>query len=185
MGIGKSAKGRSYAKGRRAIAECQRSGQKMLYRDLVEDGHVAGLLVHPDWWEPKHPQEIPVEIDDPIALYRPAPEISVPAGSGNPELGGTGTCPATPDTANFPATGVIAAALAGGETHMVSNTAVRYPFGECLFIALDAGGWFVSKIVTEADFPSFSIPFTSLFAGTATIGNSFYVGVDGAGGAKT
>ena len=63
--IGRSAKGRQYARGRRAIAECQRSGQKMRYRDLVEDGHVNGLLVHPTWWEPKHPQEIPVEIDDP------------------------------------------------------------------------------------------------------------------------
>jgi hypothetical protein len=57
----------------------------MRYRDLVEDGHVPGLLVHPDWWEPKHPQEIPVEIDDPIALHRPAPEISIPTGYGDPE----------------------------------------------------------------------------------------------------
>jgi hypothetical protein len=59
----------------------------MRYRDLVEDGHVPGLLVHPDWWEPKHPQEIPVEIDDPVALYRPAPEISIPAGYGQPDFG--------------------------------------------------------------------------------------------------
>ena len=76
---------RKYARGRNAVAECQRSGQKMRYRDLVEDGHVPGLLVHPDWWEPKHPQEIPVEIDDPIALYRPAPEISIEPGYGDPE----------------------------------------------------------------------------------------------------
>ena len=76
---------REYAKGTHAIAECQRSGQKMRYRDLVEDGHVSGLLVHPDWWEPKHPQEIPVEVTDPIALFRPAPEISIPAGYGDPE----------------------------------------------------------------------------------------------------
>ena len=75
-----------YAKGRHAVAECQRSGQKMRYRDLVEDGHVPGLLVHPDWWEPKHPQEIPVKVDDPIALRRPAPEISVESGYGNPEF---------------------------------------------------------------------------------------------------
>ena len=57
----------------------------MRYRDLVEDGHVPGLLVHPDWWEPKHPQEIPVTVDDPIALYRPAPEISIPEGYGLPD----------------------------------------------------------------------------------------------------
>jgi len=41
---------KQYARGRNAVAECQRSGQKMLYRDLVEDGHVPGLLVHPNWW---------------------------------------------------------------------------------------------------------------------------------------
>ena len=58
----------------------------MLYRDLVEDGHIPGLLVHPDWWEPKHPQEIPVEVDDPVALYRPSPEISIEPDYGNPDI---------------------------------------------------------------------------------------------------
>jgi len=76
---------KQYARGKNAVAECQRSGQKMRYRDLVEDGHIEGLLVHPDWWEPKHPQEIPVTVTDPVALYRPAPEISIPARYGDPE----------------------------------------------------------------------------------------------------
>lgn len=66
---------RRYARGRNSMAECQRSGQKMRYRDLVEDGHIPGLLVHPDWWEPQHPQEIPVDVTDAIALRHPAPEI--------------------------------------------------------------------------------------------------------------
>ena len=94
--------GRKYARGRNAIAECQRSGQKMRYRDLVEDGHVPGLLVHPDWWEPKHPQEIPVEIHDPIALYRPAPEISIEDDYGNPDVnyGATPSAPIIIDTFN-------------------------------------------------------------------------------------
>lgn len=85
---------RKYARGRNAVAECQRSGQKMKYRDLVEDGHVPGLLVHPDWWEPKHPQEIPVTVDDPIALHRPAPEISIEPGYGDPENLDAGETPA-------------------------------------------------------------------------------------------
>ena len=87
---------KQYAKGRNAVAECQRSGQKMRYRDLVEDGHIEGLLVHPDWWEPKHPQEIPVSVTDPVALYRPAPEISIPSGYGDPENLDGGTTPTAP-----------------------------------------------------------------------------------------
>jgi len=66
---------RQYAKGRHALAECQRSGQKMRYRDLVEDGHVPGLLVHPDWWEPKHPQLGPFrKVIDAEALRNARPD---------------------------------------------------------------------------------------------------------------
>ena len=172
--------GRSYAKGRNAIAECQRSGQKMRYRDLVEDGHVPGLLVHPDWWEPKHPQEIPVEIHDPIALYRPAPEISVPEGYADPENLDGGTTPTT--TFNPPA-GVINQTLTGGETSIATDDAVRLePWNEWLFIELDGGGFFVSRIVDGygrggSDSPTFTIPFTTPFSGTATVGNNFHLGV--------
>lgn len=72
-----------YARGTKALAECQRSGKRVPYRDLVEDGHVPGLLVAPDWWEPRHPQEDPPSVKDPVALFRPTPEISIPPGEGN------------------------------------------------------------------------------------------------------
>jgi len=177
--IGKSASGRSYAKGRRAIAECQRSGQKMKYRDLVEDGHVAGLLVHPAWWEPKHPQEIPVEVDDPVALYRPAPEISIPVGYGDPENADGGTTPTAPDGGAV-VTGTLSEALSGAETHLVSTNALKFNMGQWVFMELDGGGvYFVSRTVTECDFPAFSIPFTSPFVGAAAIGNNFYVTTTG------
>lgn len=161
-----------YAKGKHAIAECQRSGKKMRYRDLVEDGHVPGLLVHPDWWEPKHPQEIPVVIEDPIALYRPAPEISIPAGHGDPENLDGGTAPTTPSGA---ATGTVAITVNANSTSVVIDEATKYIIGDWLLIELDGGGYFVSRIRSTADSPSIAIPFTSLFVGTATIGNNFHI----------
>ena len=73
-----------YARGSHAVGECARSGIKMLRRNMVEDGQYPGLLVHPGWREDKHPQEIPPDVDDPIALYKPAPEQSKPPGEGDP-----------------------------------------------------------------------------------------------------
>lgn len=164
---------RSYARGTHAIAECQRSGQKMKYKDLVEDGHVSGLLVHPDWWEPKHPQEIPVEVTDPIALFRPAPEISIPTGYGDPENLDGGTTPTTPTGA---VTGTTATAMSGLETQLVSSAAVVYGINYWLFIELDGGGvYFVSRITTVADSPSFTVPFTTPFVGAAAINNNFHI----------
>ena len=164
---------RSYAKGRNALAECQRSGQKMRYRDLVEDGHVPGLLVSPDWWEPKHPQEIPIEVTDPIALYRPAPEISIPAGYGDPENLDGGTTPTTPSGA---ITDITEVDMVVGDTQIVSQQAVVYQIGDWLFIELDGGGvYFVSRITVGADSPTFVVPFTSPFVGAASMGNNFYI----------
>ena len=67
----------TYARGSRAWGICQRSGTRYLLRELVEDGRYPGLLVHPDWWEGKHPQETPVDVSDPIALRRPSPDNSI------------------------------------------------------------------------------------------------------------
>lgn len=151
----------------------------MRYRDLVEDGHVPGLLVHPDWWEPRHPQETPVDVTDAVALHRPAPEISIPDGYGDPENLDGGTTPTMPN-GGATVTGTLSQALSGGETQIVVNTALTYPIGEWLLIELDGGGtYFVSRITTEARFPAFTIPFTTPFVGAAAIGNNFYVGLDG------
>lgn len=164
---------RSYAKGRNALAECQRSGQKMRYRDLVEDGHVPGLLVHPDWWEPKHPQEIPVDVTDPVALYRPAPEISIPLGYGDPENLDGGATPVTPSGA---ITGITEVDMIVGDVQMVSQEAITYQTGDWLFIELDAGGvYFVSRITIGSDSPTFVVPFTTAFAGVASMGNNYYI----------
>lgn len=165
---------RKYAKGRHAVAECQRSGQKMRYRDLVEDGHIPGLLVHPDWWEPKHPQEIPVTVDDPIALYRPAPEISVPTGYGQPENLDGGTTPVEPTLGDSVTT--ANQSLSAGDTHVVIEDPAKYTIGQWVFIALDGGGWFASRITTTADSPAYTIPFTTPFSGAASAGNSVYFG---------
>ncbi len=170
---------RQYARGRHAIAECQRSGQKMRYRDLVEDGHVEGLLVHPDWWEPKHPQETPVTVHDPVALYRPSPEISVPAGYGDPENLDGGTTPTAPNM-GAAVSGTTSQALSGGETRMVSTNAVVYKIGDWLLIELDTPStYFVSRITTDTNSPSFTVPFTTAFTGAAAAGNNFYIGLDG------
>jgi hypothetical protein len=65
---------RKFARGRRAKGECERSGKEMLLKDMVYDGHVPGLRVAPEWWEPRHPQEYLPPVDDPVALRDPAPE---------------------------------------------------------------------------------------------------------------
>ena len=166
---------KQYAKGRHAVAECQRSGQKMRYRDLVEDGHIEGLLVHPDWWEPKHPQEIPVVVTDPIALFRPAPEISIPAGNEDPENLDGGTTPTTPTGS---VTGITSATMTVGDLHVAVDSATVYEIGYWLFIELDGGGvFFVSRITSTADSPTFTVPFTTAFAGAAAAGNDYYIEV--------
>jgi len=160
---------RQYARGRNAVAECQRSGQKMMYRDLVVDGHIEGLLVHPDWWEPKHPQEIPVEVTDPIALYRPAPEISIEDGYGDAEQplpvpsGPSGTFKTT-----------LAVLPVDGDTQFVMEEAQAYIIGQWVAVNLNAGH-FVSRIRSTADSPSFTIPFTTPFTGLINAGAQVWI----------
>jgi hypothetical protein len=66
--------GRKYASGVHAWFICQRCGLRGLYRDSVFDGQIANLRVHPECWEPKHPQELLPKVTDPVALWRPSPE---------------------------------------------------------------------------------------------------------------
>jgi hypothetical protein len=54
--------------------------------------------------------------------------------------------------------------------------ALTYRIGDWLFIELDGGGaWHISRIVTDTTSPTFRIPFTTPFTGTATAGNNFYI----------
>jgi len=66
--------GSAYAKGKWALGECRRSGRKMLLRNMVADGYYPNLIVDPEWYEPKHPQESLPKVRDPVSLYRPAPD---------------------------------------------------------------------------------------------------------------
>ena len=66
--------GQGYAVGENAWGICGRSGKRMLLKDMVEDGDIPGLLVSPEWYEPEHPQERPVEAYDAQALRRTAPD---------------------------------------------------------------------------------------------------------------
>ena len=76
-----------YAEGKFAVGECARSGRKMLLKDMMADGYYPSLIVDPAWYEPRHPQESLPEIQDPVSLWRPAPERE--AGATAPVLSGT------------------------------------------------------------------------------------------------
>jgi hypothetical protein len=63
-----------FARGTHAFGECQRSGRKMLLRDMVRDGYYPNLLVDPAWRDDAHPQDRPQVFVDPEGLQRPSPE---------------------------------------------------------------------------------------------------------------
>ncbi len=63
--------GKNYARGRNALGICDRSGKKMLRRKLIPDGQYPDLLVAPDEWDPKHPQESLPPTADPETIYNP------------------------------------------------------------------------------------------------------------------
>lgn len=65
---------RKYASGSKAWGICGRSGQRMLLKDMIFDGRFPAMRVHPAWWEPKDPLEYAPKLEDPIALWRAAPE---------------------------------------------------------------------------------------------------------------
>lgn len=65
--------------GKHAKGLCMRCGQTCMLNALVEDGHVRGLLVCSECYDPKHPQEEPPSIDDPVTLDRASPDDPMPA----------------------------------------------------------------------------------------------------------
>lgn len=60
-------------KSKHAIGECARSGQKMLLKDMVEDGYYPGTWVHPDWYDGPHPQESLPDIFEDPSINNPSP----------------------------------------------------------------------------------------------------------------
>lgn len=66
--------GMRYARGERAWGICGRSGARALLKDLVFDGRYPNMRVLPSWWEPRDPLDYMPRVEDPIALWRPAPE---------------------------------------------------------------------------------------------------------------
>lgn len=67
MGIGSG----TYARGDRALGICERCSRKLLLKYLVYDGHIKHLLVCPECWDPKHPQEYLPDVTDPVTLFDP------------------------------------------------------------------------------------------------------------------
>lgn len=64
-----------YATGKYAYGICARCGCRAAYTDLVSDGQIPGMRVHPGCRDEKHPSERPFRADDSIALRNPSPEI--------------------------------------------------------------------------------------------------------------
>lgn len=60
-----------YARGDNAVAICERCSKKRLRRTLVYDGQYPDLLVCPECWDPKHPQEYLPAVTDPATIYDP------------------------------------------------------------------------------------------------------------------
>jgi len=67
----------SFAKGKFALAICDRCGQQYKYLELKKEWN--GLFTCPECWEPKHPQlDPPYHRADPIALKDPRPARKEP-----------------------------------------------------------------------------------------------------------
>lgn len=153
----------------------------MRYRDLVEDGHIPGLLVHPDWYEPRHPQELPIDVSDAIPLWNPAPELSVPEGEFDtlPEWDAwvPTNCPASPQNLRYFENTTLASDAIVDQRRYHLEDAINWTIGDCMFIELDGGGWFVAQVTIDFhNCPSFVIESNRFFQGVASAGNDVFVG---------
>ena len=156
----------------------------MRYQDLVEDGYVPGLLVHPDWYEPRHPQELPVDTSDAVALFRPAPELSVNTGEFDTieewEAWVPTQCPSSPLSLQYFVSTTLASAASADDRQYHLTDAINYEIYDCLFIELDGGGWFVTRVeMDNPQCPAFTVRGITPFIGAAAIGNDVFLGSDG------
>jgi hypothetical protein len=63
-----------FATGHKAVGICMRCSKKRPRRELVEDGYYPGLMVCPDCFDGRHPQERLPRLQDPTTIYKPAPD---------------------------------------------------------------------------------------------------------------
>lgn len=158
---------------------------KMRYQDLVEDGHIPGLLVHPDWYEPRHPQELPVDASDAVSLWRPAPELSVNTGEFETlaewQAWVVSDCPPAPDTLRFDPVTTLAEDAVAGSIDFTLEDFVLWESEWCVHIELDGGGWFVSKTAynTYLHTPCPQLRTLTPFTGVASAGNDVYLNAEG------
>ena len=68
-----------YARDHKAWGQDAKTGRRVYLRDLVRDGQ-TGLPVTRESYDPKHPQERPIDVYDPETLRRPAPDQDIPLG---------------------------------------------------------------------------------------------------------
>jgi hypothetical protein len=66
--------GSKFAAGSIAWGDCLRCGLRFYLRDLTFDGYMPGLRVCIDCYDSKQPQEFLVDVTDPQALWKPAPD---------------------------------------------------------------------------------------------------------------
>ena len=67
--------GSRYARGSKAWGICERSGRKLLLRDMVYDGEWPDMRVAPDEYDPQHPQEYIPDEYDPETLWDPTTDL--------------------------------------------------------------------------------------------------------------
>jgi len=162
-----------YARGRKAWGICQRSGQRVLLDRLVRDGHNPGLLVAPEWWEPKHPQEFPPPMDEAIALYRPSPEEAMESSEDFV------ASPAAPLSSRYLPSGILADTVYAGETVFTTTIPLTWSAGDTIYIELDAGGWFAGEAALDGS--GYVLETVQPITGTATAGNDVYITPSGSG----
>lgn len=134
-----------YARGRRAWGICQRSGKRVLLNELVRDGHSPELLVAPEWWEPRHPQEFPPPMDEAIALYRPSPEesLSVPDDFV--------ADPLEPLADRFQCSSELYIEVSEGETRFVLTDPLNWVAGDTIYVYLPGGEWWAGQAATSGE----------------------------------
>lgn len=64
----------AFAKGKHAVARCQRTGDKIPYSQLVSDPDNPGLLVDKKYADIEHPAEHPPNMAEGIALRNASPD---------------------------------------------------------------------------------------------------------------